>query len=494
MNDMVLDAQIQDAQTDAQTDSKPASMASDVLSMRQTFEAQRKAFAANRNTDAKMRIRRLEKLKAVFVDNKDAFCEAISADFSHRSIHETQFGEILTVISHINETIKHLPKWMKKDSRSISLLQQPAKGWVQYQPLGVVGIISPWNYPIVLSMGPLIAALAAGNHAMIKPSSAVPNFTRVLAEKFSDAFPSTLVHVVQGSGELSKQFSKMDFNQLTFTGSSRVGKLIMTDAADSLTPILLELGGKSPAVVHGSMDFDTVATRLVVGKFWNAGQTCVAPDYVMVPKGRAHDMAEAVKAHIEASYPTLLTNPDYTSMISADAKAEKLEILHDALAKGATAIEVNPAGEDFEGSQKIAPTIVLGATSTMRILQEEIFAPLMPIIEYDSIDDAISYITARPHPLALYYFDYNDSRADYFAQRTTSGHLGINQLLTHVTQDNLPFGGVGNSGMGKYHGFEGFVTMSNARSVMQHGRVYGMKLAAPPFGKTQELMLDTLIR
>lgn len=468
--------------------------ADDVANMQTVLAEQKAAFLQNSNPSLEERISRLETLRAIIVGNKDAFAHAISRDFNGRSTHETMFGEILTLADHLDLTIKHLPKWMKKDTRTIGMLLQPAKGWVQYQPLGVVGIISPWNYPMMLGLGPLISALAAGNSAMLKPSSAVPTYTALLAEKIAQAFPATLIHVVQGSGEISKAFSKMNFDQMTFTGSSKVGRIIMADAAPNLTPVLLELGGKSPAIIHESMDLDEVAIRLTFGKFWNAGQTCVAPDYIMVPKGQTQAFIAAMKRRLATCYPTLASNADYTSIISQSAKNDLIAMREDAREKGASVDEFNPADEQFDHTQKLPPTFVYNTTEDMQICQEEIFGPLMLVKEYNSIDDAIAYIKSKPHPLACYYFDFDDARFTYFAERTISGHLGINQVLSHVAQDDLPFGGVGNSGMGKYHGYDGFKTMSNARSVMKHRHVYATKLITPPFTRLHEFLLKRLIR
>lgn len=465
-----------------------------IAQMHATLAAQKQAFLQKPNASLDVRIDRLKRLRSVLVDNKQEFCEAISEDFTSRSVHETMFGELLTVVSHIDLTIKHLGSWMKDEPRSMGLLQQPASGWVQYQPLGVVGIISPWNYPMVLSIGPMISALAAGNHIMLKPSSNVPKYTALLASTLKKVFAESLIHVVQGSGELSKQFSKMPFDQITFTGSSRVGKQIMRDAAENLTPVLLELGGKSPAIIHPSYSVEEAAVRLVFSKYWNAGQTCVAPDYIMVPKGQSKLFAKAFEKRIIHSYPNLLNNPDYTSMISSAQKQNVLGIIEDARANGATVEEVNPANERLDDSQKIAPHIVYDTDEDMRICQEEIFGPVLLIKEYETIDQALEYVAARPRPLAFYYFDNNDARAEFVAQNSISGHFGINQSLTHVTQDDLPFGGVGNSGTGKYHGFEGFRTMSNARSVMKHGRIFPMRTISPPFNKAHALILKTLVR
>lgn len=473
---------------------KASEFADDITQIQDILEEQKAAFLQNSNPTLDVRVSRLKKLRKVLVDNKDAFAQAISEDFRGRSVHETQLGEIMTLVDHIDQTIKHLPKWMKNESRALSKLFLPGKAWVQYQPLGVVGIISPWNYPMLLGLGPLISALAAGNSAMMKPSSAIPAYTALLAEKLAAEFSRSVIHVVQGSGELSKAFSKLNFDQMTFTGSSRVGRVIMSDAAANLTPVLLELGGKSPAIIHPSYDMAEAVVRICVGKFWNAGQTCVAPDYIMVPKGKTEEFVRLMKERLTTCYPSFVNNPDYTSVINDGAKADLVAMREDARTKGATVVELNPADEKFDDSPKLPPTFIYNTTEDMKICQEEIFGPLVLVKEYTHIDDAIAYINSKPHPLALYYFDEDEARADYLAKRTRSGHFGINQALTHVAQDDIPFGGVGNSGMGKYHGIEGFRSMNNARSVMKHGSIYSMKLSAPPFGKVADMILRMFLR
>lgn len=432
---------------------------------------------------AKERIERLARLRKVLVKYQDQIAEAINQDYGNRSISETKIGELLTCLEQIKYYSKHLTQWMKASHRHIGLLHQPAKAWVQYQPMGVIGIIAPWNYPLLLALSPLICALAAGNHAMIKVSSASETFGYVLQNALSEAFPQELVAVVNGGGIISDTFSHLAFDKLVFTGSTNVGKTVMKAAAENLVPVILELGGKSPVIVHPSIDLKVVAERVAFGKLWNAGQTCVAPDYIFLPKGKSAEFIQCFTQVAKAMYPTLKNNPDYTSMVNDKQNNRVQAYLEDALKQGAKLTEVNPSNEELASVRKIAPTLLTGVTAEMQIMQNEIFAPVLPILEYDQIDEVIEFINDRPRPLALYYFDFNDSRAEYIAQRTHSGHFGQNAVVTHVAQDDLPFGGVGASGMGRYHGPEGFFSLSNERSVMSVPKLFSLKYVLAPFNR-----------
>lgn len=442
---------------------------------------------------AKERIDRLARLKRVLVKYQDQFAEAINEDYGNRSMGETKIGELLTCLEHIKYYSKNLSGWMKPSKRQVGIIHQPAKAWVQYQPLGVVGIIAPWNYPLLLSVGPLICALAAGNHAMIKISSASMHFGRVLENAIAEAFPQELVAVITGGGAISDTFSHLAFDKMIFTGSTNVGKTVMAAAAENLVPVILELGGKSPVLVHPSSDMADVAERIAVGKLWNAGQTCVAPDYMFLPKGKTAEFLNHYEQYIKQMYPSLRDNQDYTSIIN-DKQYNRLQgYLDNAREQGAQLIEINPQNELLDDVRKVAPTVLTGVTTEMRIMKEEIFGPLLPIMEYEQIDDVIEFINSRPRPLALYYFDFDQARADYVAQRTHSGHFGQNMVLTHVAQDDLPFGGVGASGMGKYHGPEGFFSLSHERSVMSNPKLYSLKYILPPFNKPIHRLISKML-
>ncbi len=461
----------------------------DVQRIHDIFEAQKNAYRANSMPSAHERIERLARLRRVLVQYQDDFAQAISEDFGNRSIDETKVAEIMTSLDSIDYASKHISKWMKPSKRSTNIIHQPTKGWVAYQPLGVVGIMSPWNYPLLLSISPLICALSAGNHAMIKISSASANFGKLLEKVLSEVFPENLVAVINGGGVISDTFCRIPFNFLVFTGSSAIGKTVMAAAAENLTPVLLELGGKSPALIHPSFPISDAAERIAFGKMWNAGQTCVAPDFVLVPRGKADEFVGQMRKHISKMYPSLLKNPDFTSIVNNKQYGRLQNYLTDARLKGAKVIEINPADEDLSHSDKILPTLITDISPDMLVAQEELFGPILLIVEYDAIEDAIDYINDRPRPLALYYFDYNDERAQYLMDHTHSGQFGINTMLTHIVHSDLPFGGVGNSGMGKYHAHEGFLTMSHARAVLQVGKLYSVKLLFPPFNKPQHKFL-----
>ncbi|HQW53409.1 MAG TPA: coniferyl aldehyde dehydrogenase [Acinetobacter sp.] len=470
----------------------------EVKRLHDLLEQQKVAYQRHPLATASERIERLARLKSVLVKYQDQFANAISQDYGNRAVMETKIGEILTCLEHIKYYIKNLTEWMKPSKRHISMLHQPAKGWVQYQPLGVIGIVAPWNYPLLLSVGPLICALAAGNHAMIKISSASAQFGAVLENAITEAFPQELVAVVNGGGIISDAFSHLAFDKMIFTGSTTVGKTVMAAASQNLVPVILELGGKSPALIHSEMNIRDAAERVAVGKLWNAGQTCVAPDYLLLPKGKTAEFTQGYQDFVNTMYPTLAHNDDYTSIVN-DKQYNRLQgYLEDAQAQGANIVELNTQKESLTEVRKIAPTLVTGVTTDMEIMKNEIFGPILPIIEYDQLDDALKFINSQPHPLAFYYFDVDQARAEYVAERTHSGHFGINQTLTHVAQDDLPFGGVGASGMGKYHGKEGFFSFSHERSMMSNpvsSKLYSLKLILPPYNKAvHKLLLKTLFR
>ena len=468
-------------------------IAPEIQRMHDLLDQQRNAYLQHPHPTAQERIERLARLRKVLVKYQDQFAEAICQDYGNRAVAETKIGEVMTCLEHVNYYSKNLTGWMKPSKRHINMLHQPAKGWVEYQPLGVVGIITPWNYPLLLSIGPLICSLAAGNHAMIKISSASHHFGRVLENALAEAFPRDLVAVVNGGGSISDAFSHLAFDKMIFTGSTDIGKTVMRAASENLVPVILELGGKSPAIVHPSMDLKDVAQRLAVGKLWNSGQTCVAPDYLFLPRGKTAEFIQQFKSFASTMYPSIAHNNDYTSIVN-DRQYRRLQgYLEDARTHGAEIVELNPKQEDLTAVRKIAPTFVLNVDPSMQIMQNEIFGPILPIMEYDRIDEVLSFINQRPRPLALYYFDFDKSRSHYVMQRTHSGHFGNNAVLTHVAQDDLPFGGVGASGMGKYHGPEGFFSLSHERSVMSNPKFYSLKYIVPPFNKPIHKLIYTAI-
>ena len=453
----------------------------DVAEMQRIFDTQKTAFRLRPSTTASERIALLDNLKTVLVKYQDQIAIAIAEDFGHRSHHETKFAEVLTSLENIKYYSKNLRTWMQPDKRHVNPTHLPAKAWVQYQPLGVVGIITPWNYPLLLAISPLICALAAGNRAMLKMSSFTPKTGEILKRALGEAFSEDQVAVITGGGIVSDAFSRLPFNQMTFTGSTNVGRTVMAAAAENLTPVLLELGGKSPAIIHESVPMQDAALRIALGKGWNAGQTCVAPDYVFVPKGKTLEFVAAMKGAVAKMYPTMLNNPDYTSIVNSKQYQRIKGYLDDAIDQGAELFEINPANETFVNTRKMPVILVANIKQTMQIAKNEIFGPVLMVMEYEQLEEALQYINQRPSPLALYYFDYDERRADFVLRNTQSGGFSVNDVITHVAEEDLPFGGVGHSGMGKYHGREGFMAMSNARSVLMKPKFWSMRFLAPPF-------------
>lgn len=427
------------------------------------------------------RKRLLKKLKKAVASRKDALADAISADFGNRARQETLLAEVFIVLESIKFTLAHLDEWVEPEEREISWHLRPAKGRVEFQPLGVVGIISPWNYPFQLAMLPLVAAISAGNRCIVKPSEYTPAHNRALRALLAEVFPKEVADVVEGGPELGAAFSGLPWDHLIFTGSTKVGRMVMQAAAPNLTPVTLELGGKSPAIVHEGFSLAKAAERIGWGKIYNAGQTCIAPDYALVPAGQEGAFADAVAAWVSKALPTLADNADYTSVIHAGHLRRLQGLVDDARAQGATVHEINPAGEDLSGTGKMAPTVVTGVTDEMDLMQEEIFGPVLPVVGVPDVEAAIRFVNARPRPLALYYFDHSSKRQRHVLAHTTSGGACINDVLLHNSQEELPFGGVGPSGMGAYHGRRGFLTFSHQKSVLVQARLNGVGMLNPPY-------------
>lgn len=451
--------------------------------MNHTFKNQRSAFRKNPMPSLEERVSNLNKLRDAVMENQDALIASISKDFSCRSEDETKLAEIMTTVHSIDYNLKHLKGWMKKDKKKISPLFQPAKGYVQYQPLGVVGIIAPWNYTVSLSLGPLVSALAAGNRAMIKMSEYTEATSILIEQIISDTFPEDLVSVVLGDADVATEFSSIPWNHLLFTGSTSVGRHVMKAAAANLTPVTLELGGKSPTIISDDVAMDDAVQPIVFGKAFNAGQTCVAPDYILCPESRIDHFVDRFQHFFATMYPTLKHNNDFTSIIDPRQYARLQSYIEDAEQKGATVIECNHADEDMQNDTRKMPIyLVLGATDDMLVLQEEIFGPILPVIATKSLSDAIEYINDRPHPLALYYFGKDQEEQELVLNQVRAGGVCINDTISHFAQEDLHFGGVGESGMGSYHGEQGFLTFSHAKSVFLKNNFNSTKFAYPPFG------------
>ncbi|WP_085580896.1 MULTISPECIES: coniferyl aldehyde dehydrogenase [unclassified Pseudomonas] len=452
------------------------------------FDAQRAAYAANPMPPAAQRQQWLKALRDLLSDERQALVDAISSDFSHRSADETLIAELMPSLHGIHYASRHLKGWMKPSRRKVGLAFQPASAKVVYQPLGVVGVIVPWNYPLFLAIGPLTGALAAGNRVMLKLSESTPATGLLLKALLARIFPEDLVCVVLGESDVGVAFSKLRFDHLLFTGATSIGKHVMRAAAENLTPVTLELGGKSPAIVSRDVPLKDAAERIAFGKMINAGQTCVAPDYVLVPEDRVGAFVEAYRQVAHRFYPTLADNPDYTAIINERQLARLNGYLSDATGKGALLI---PLFEQGQG-RRMPHSLLLNVSDDMTVMQDEIFGPLLPIVPYRDVDQAFSYINRRPRPLALYYFGYDKREQERVLHETHSGGVCLNDTLLHVAQDDMPFGGIGPSGMGHYHGHEGFLTFSKAKGVLVKQRFNAAKLIYPPYGTAIQKLIQKL--
>ncbi|MDH0142240.1 coniferyl aldehyde dehydrogenase [Aquipseudomonas alcaligenes] len=450
--------------------------------------AQRAAYRANPMPSAEQRRAWLKALRELILSEKQALIEAVSRDFSNRAAEETLLAEIMPSLHGIDYASKHLGKWMKPSRRSVGLAFQPAAAKVVYQPLGVVGVIVPWNYPLYLAFGPLIGALAAGNRVMIKMSESTPATSQLVKELLARIFPEDMVAVVLGEAEVGQAFSRLPFDHLLFTGATSIGKHVMRAAAENLVPVTLELGGKSPAIVSADVPLADAAERIAFGKTMNAGQTCVAPDYVLVPQDRLEGFVAAYRAAVQRFYPTLENNPDYTAIINERQLGRLKGYIADAEAKGAQLVPLFPGDQ----GRRLAHSLVLNVSDEMKLMQEEIFGPLLPIVPYQRLDEAFAYINDRPRPLALYYFGYDKGEQQRVLHETHSGGVCLNDTLLHVAQDDMPFGGVGPSGMGHYHGHEGFLTFSKAKGVLIKQRFNAARLIYPPYGTAIQKLIQKL--
>jgi acyl-CoA reductase-like NAD-dependent aldehyde dehydrogenase len=454
----------------------------------------REAAARDPHPGWRARDTRLAALERLVRENAPAIAEAIRGDFGNRSLHETQLLEIFPSLEGIRYTRRHLKSWMRPERRHVSLWFLPGRARVLHQPLGVVGIIVPWNYPLYLAVGPLTAALAAGNRALVKMSEYTPATSELFARLVAKHFAEDEVTVVQGDATVAQAFARLPFGHLLFTGSTKVGYSVMRAAAENLTPVTLELGGKSPAILGPDYPLEKFAERVVVGKTMNAGQTCIAPDYVLVPAGQEHAFIAAAQKAVNACYPDILRTPDYSSIVSERHFRRLLGLIEDARGQGAEVVPLSAAAEPDAATRRIPPVALRNVTPGMQAMQEEIFGPILPVVPYRDLDEAIAYVNARPNPLALYYFDEDRGRIDRVLERTLSGGVTINDTILHIAQDSLPFGGVGESGKGHYHGFEGFEAFSKKKAVFFQSRLNGMGLFKPPYGGLFERMVKLLIR
>jgi coniferyl-aldehyde dehydrogenase len=470
--------------TDVNTATMPIEMPAAEAPAR-SLEMQRLAYRRDPTPTREQRIASLRLLEAAVRKNKYAFAQAISADFGNRAVPETMLAEVVPTLAGIAHARRNLGGWMRRQRRHVGMNFQPGSAWVEYHPLGCIGIVSPWNYPLLLTLSPLTDALAAGNRVVVKPSEITPRFSALLARIIAETFDPAQVTVVTGGPDVAQAVCALPFDHLVFTGSTSIGRHVMRAAAENLVPVTLELGGKSPAILCRDFDLQAAAKTIAIGKFYNAGQTCIAPDYALVPSDLVETFAQAVLAEARRMYPVIAGNPDYTSIVSDRHYSRLRGLLDEAEAGGGTVLRLDDAGQE----RRMAPTVVVEPPLDGALMQDEIFGPILPVIGYDDLDEAVEFVNARPRPLSLYVFSNERVSVDTVLARTISGGVTVNGTLLHCIQDDLPFGGVGPSGMGAYHGRDGFTRFSHARGVYKPGKFSGFTFLAAPYGRRMQMAL-----
>ena len=458
-------------------------------SLKAMLVRQREAQLKDGAPPADLRVDRLNRCIGLLVDRRRDIEAALTADFGARSPTVTAFADVASSIGPLKHARDHVRRWMRTERRSTTpriLGFLGAKAEIRYQPKGVVGVISPWNFPVNLTFAPLACVLAAGNRAMIKPSETTPATSELLKQMFAGAFDESEIAVITGGPDVGQAFSALPFDHLIFTGATAIGRHVMRAASENLVPVTLELGGKSPVVVGRSADMAVAAARIMNGKTLNAGQICLAPDYVLAPADQMGAFVEEAKAAVGRLFPTIRENPDYTAIVADRHYARLTGYVDDARAKGAEIVEINPAGEDLrqQPHRRIPPTLILNPTDDMKVMQEEIFGPLLPVKSYQKVDEAIGYINAHARPLGLYYFGTDKDERDRVLDLTTSGGVTVNDVGMHVAQEELPFGGIGPAGMGAYHGHDGFREFSHRKSVFHQMKkdIGPLRMLRPPYG------------
>ena len=469
--------------------------------MQQVLAEQKQDYLREGAVTVESRIDRLDRGIDALLKYQDKIVEALNADFSCRSREVTLLSDLGPSLLPMKHAKKHLRKWMKPQKRPamfpLGLLGGRAR--IEYQPLGVVGVIAPWNFPVNLTFGPLAGILAAGNRAMIKPSEFTPATSSVMAEMVAEAWDEKEVAIFDGGPEVGQAFSGLAFDHLLFTGATSIARHIMAAAAKNLVPVTLELGGKSPVIISRSADIEKSLGRIMLGKTLNAGQICLAPDYLMVPEEKLHEVIAAAQKSVAEMYPSILNNDQYTSVVNERHFDRLNGYLAEAEEKGQKIIAINPGNEDFsqqEGTRKIPPTLIPEPVDGLKVMEEELFGPLLPILTYKEFDETIAYVNSKPRPLAAYYFGQDKQEEEAVLTRTTSGGACINDVIMHITHEELPFGGVGPSGMGSYHGHQGFKTFSHAKSVYRQTGINVAKLGGmlPPYGKTTDSTIKMQIK
>lgn len=472
----------------------------DVASRMQTVqERQRSAFLRAGPPSLEQRIEWLDRAIGLLVGHKDSIADALREDFGHRSVHATLLTDVSGSIAPLKHAKANVKAWMRRERRKVTppiLGVFGARAYIERQPKGVVGVISPWNFPVNLTFTPLAGIFAAGNRVMIKPSEFTPRTSELMERMFRSAYDETEVAVFTGGPEVGSAFSRLSFDHLLFTGATSIAYHVLRAAAENLVPTTLELGGKSPVIVSETADMALTAKRVMMGKTLNAGQICLAPDYILVPQEKRGDFVDAADSAVRNMFPTLKDNPDYTSVINQRHYERLNAYLEDARAKGAELIELNPAKEDFRQQpfHKIPPTLVLDPTDEMQIMKDEIFGPILPVKTYKRVDEAVEYVNAHPRPLGLYYFGADADEESKILSRTTSGGVTVNDVVMHVSMEDLPFGGIGPSGMGAYHGIDGFHTFSHAKAVFRQTKTDVTAMMRPPYGEKIQKLLQSQIK
>ncbi|MCA0044207.1 coniferyl aldehyde dehydrogenase [Celeribacter litoreus] len=456
--------------------------------MEARLEAMKAAHRAERIVSLETRLDRLRRLQAALLEHEDALTKAANEDFSHRSAIETRLVEIDVTLFHLKSTQRNLKRWMATRRQPLPLPVRPARAELRPKPLGVVGIISPWNYPILLALSPLIGALAAGNRAMIKPSELSPRVSDVLANMLHGAFDEDEVRVFTGGPDIASAFSGLPFDHLLFTGSTSVGRKVYEAAAKNLTPVTLELGGKSPALILPSADLERAGRRIAWGKSVNAGQTCVAPDYVLVQRRKMEMLSDALMGGFAKLYPEGAPSADYTSMISTAHKTRQMAMLEEAKSRGCKTFTL----ESVQVGHKVAPSLVLDPPADLKLMEEEIFGPTLPVIPYDSLEGALEFIAMGEHPLAMYIFGEDKGEIETAVKGSLAGGICVNDTLLQAGLDSVPFGGVGASGIGAYHGKAGFDRFSHLEPIIYQSKWAGTALIEPPFKGMKLRLLKAL--
>ncbi len=462
--------------------------------LRALFDEQRAAFAREMMPAAAVRDDRLFRLGHMLRERERELIAAIEADFGHRPRQQTQMAEIVMIRGSVRYARRHLRRWMKPARVRTAIHFWPGRTRIIRQPRGVVGIVSPWNYPLSLSLGPAVDAIAAGNRVMIKPTELTPRFSSCLAEAIGAKFDSREIAVIEGGPDTAKAFVELPFDYLLFTGSTAIGREVAKAAAGNLVPVTLELGGKSPAIIDASADLSIAAPRIATAKLFNAGQTCIAPDYLLVERGREEDVANAILSAAAAQYPAGAASPAMTGIINGRHYERLQALLEDAAAKGARSLGSGTRNASSSQDRRMNLTVLLGVTDDMRVMQEEIFGPILPIVSVADAREAIAYVNAHPRPLALYWFGEDAAIRDMVLRETISGGVTINDCMWHFGQEAAPFGGVGASGYGAYHGEHGFRAFSHEKTVFHQSRWTLTRLFRPPYGARFDRMMRVMRR